>query len=155
MPNLAKTGTVSKNVVTDAPGLFMGGAFAFIFNRKDQVLLLSERPDSRKYEWGLPGGTLEANERPLDCVHREVFEETGLAIEVKSPLCYLKWDRHESGRPILVAFYVAEPITEKVQLSGEHVAFRWAGLDEIINEGIDLPPGTEAVVAIFEMRRRS
>src|SRR5688572_19193849 len=107
------------------PGLFLGAAFAFVFNEQGEVLLLREHDSKRKYMWDLPGGTLASGERPLDGLRREVMEETGLAIELSSPFSYLKWDRHESGRPILVAFYLAHCRDGEVTMSGEHAGYRW------------------------------
>jgi ADP-ribose pyrophosphatase YjhB (NUDIX family) len=43
-------------------------------------VLLIRRGDGRG--WSLPGGILEPGERVADCVVREVWEETGLVVEV-------------------------------------------------------------------------
>ena len=59
--------------------LFTIGAFAVIFNEIGQVLL-SHRRDMDA--WNLPGGGLECEELPSECVIREVQEETGLLVEV-------------------------------------------------------------------------
>jgi len=45
--------------------------------------ILLQRKDLRKFgggKWNGPGGKLEPNESPVEGVHREVFEETGLNI---------------------------------------------------------------------------
>jgi 8-oxo-dGTP diphosphatase len=134
-------------------GLFMGGAFAFLFNSAGEILLLREQSGGRKYTWDLPGGTLVPDEQPLDGLRREVLEETGLVIEVESPLCHLKWDRHESGRPILVAFYIARTVGDDVRLSSEHVTYRWVDEATLDREELVLPPGREATAAIFALRK--
>ena len=51
---------------------------ALIFNRNDEILLI-ERTDNKK--WSFPGGGLELREKVMDCLKREVFEETGLIVE--------------------------------------------------------------------------
>lgn len=43
-------------------------------------ILLQHRTDNGR--WGLPGGSVEYGESVLEALHREVLEETGLAIEV-------------------------------------------------------------------------
>ena len=55
------------------------GSFGIITNENDEILLC-HRND---YDlWNLPGGGLEKNETPWDCVIREAKEETGLNVEV-------------------------------------------------------------------------
>ena len=61
----------------------------FIYDKKEDKILLVQ---SRGNLWGPPKGTLEDNERDVDCAFREVFEEVGLKIEpneIKS-MTYLK-----------------------------------------------------------------
>ncbi len=130
--------------------LYLGGAFAFVFDSKGQILILREDDKHRKYDWDLPGGKLQNEEPPLDGLYREVKEETGLSIELLDSLCYLKWDRHSSGYPILVAFYLARSISNGLQLSKEHVSFRWVNRDVLRQESIQLPPGQHIVDAIFQ-----
>jgi len=65
--------------------LFQVFAVAVIFNEKNEVFLV-KLTYQRKYPWGLPGGNLDYSEEPENAVVREVFEETGLKIEVKKLL---------------------------------------------------------------------
>ena len=55
--------------------------------RDDQVLLIQhhEHATGRTY-WVFPGGGKEANETELECVRRELKEETGLDVKVVRPL---------------------------------------------------------------------
>lgn len=131
--------------------LYMGAAFAFIFNGGGEILLLRENIRKKKYDWDMPGGTLEDEETPLEGLHREVREETELEIEVIHPFCFLKWDRHESGHPILVAFYIARLLSDQMKLSIEHANHRWIGLEALRAEGIELPPGKQSVEAAFQL----
>ncbi len=53
---------------------------ATVYVIDDEKVLLLFHPKHRK--WLPPGGHLEANESPPECALREVFEETGLAIQL-------------------------------------------------------------------------
>ncbi|MFD5520568.1 NUDIX domain-containing protein [Streptomyces sp. NPDC127066] len=112
----------------------MAAAFAFVFSPDGKLLLLKEDEKKRKYMWDLPGGTLSNSEDPLHGLHREVREETGLHIDVMSPTCWLKWDLHESGNPILVAFYLATCRASHVTVSEEHTSYRWVTPAQYFNE---------------------
>jgi len=67
----------------------------------------------RKYEpyvgdWCLPGGFMEAREEPEESAQREVFEETGLNVEIDRLL-----GAHSPGKGInvIILFYLAKPAT--------------------------------------------
>jgi 8-oxo-dGTP diphosphatase len=72
---------------------FTIGAFAVIFDEKDQVLLCHRRDMDL---WNLPGGGVESSELPTDAVTREVLEETGLEVVVERLVgVYGKFSRDE------------------------------------------------------------
>ena len=54
---------------------------AIITREKDHAILLVKHPERG---WELPGGHLEEGENPLQCLEREVKEETGLNLSVIS-----------------------------------------------------------------------
>jgi len=58
--------------------LLLPAAAAIIRDPEGRVLLI-HRGDGRG--WSLPGGIMEPGERLLDCLQREVREETGLEVE--------------------------------------------------------------------------
>lgn len=132
---------------------YLAAAFAFVFDQHGRMLLLDEQDDDRKYMCDLPGGTLTDQEGPVSGLHREVREETGLHIELLSPLCWLKWDMHESGYPILVAFYIAEARESTVSLSPEHQSFRWISIEEFQREKLEVSAEPQIVQACIDHYR--
>jgi 8-oxo-dGTP diphosphatase len=56
------------------------GAFAFITNPEGKILLVKQNYARR--HWALPGGGVESKEDPRDAAVREVFEETGLKVQL-------------------------------------------------------------------------
>jgi ADP-ribose pyrophosphatase YjhB (NUDIX family) len=132
---------------------YLAAAFAFLFDPHGRVLLLNEQDDERKYMCDLPGGTLTDQEGPVAGLHREVLEETGLRIELLSPLCWLKRDVHDSGLPILVAFYMAETRDSEVSLSPEHKSFRWVSVEEFERDHLQVSADPEIVQACLDCYR--
>ena len=57
------------------------GCSAAVFDKNCERILLIRRADNGK--WAVPGGYMEAGENFFESCAREVFEETGLQVEVK------------------------------------------------------------------------
>ena len=88
--------------------------------------------------WDLPGGFLEENEHPLDCLRRELREETGLEIE---PLDFLGvWMDHysedESGPSTLNLYWRARIAEGELDAADDVSELRWFAPP-------DLPPADE------------
>ena len=59
------------------------GARAIVLDEQGRVLLV-QRSDNGK--WVMPAGSIELNESILDCLKREVWEETGLEVLEATPI---------------------------------------------------------------------
>lgn len=57
------------------------GCSAAVFDENKERILLIRRADNGK--WAVPGGYMEAGENFSEACAREVYEETGLQVEVK------------------------------------------------------------------------
>lgn len=58
----------------------VGSALAVL--DEDKLLLAARRKDPNRGKWVLPGGKVEPFESLVDAARRELFEETGLKVEV-------------------------------------------------------------------------
>ena len=69
-----------------------------IFKGKDGFYILLVK-NSKGGHWGLPKGTPEKDEKPIDTAKRELFEETGIKdVEIKSePTLEEKYDFEQNG----------------------------------------------------------
>ncbi len=76
--------------------LFQVFAAAVIFDRDKRVLLVRSTYQ-RFHPWGLPGGSLDYGETPEDAVKREVWEETGLNVEIERFLLVKTWSPDRVG----------------------------------------------------------
>ncbi len=63
---------------------FNAGVCTLIFDEEGKVLLFKHT--YRKFEWGIPGGSLEYQEPPEEAVVREFYEESRLRIRVEKLL---------------------------------------------------------------------
>ncbi|RMF58846.1 MAG: NUDIX hydrolase [Calditrichaeota bacterium] len=98
---------------------------------KENKFLLLKRTDP-PYLWGPPGGRLDIDENPISGLQREVWEETGLSIEVIAPVN--TWFGNWKGTGNLLAInYLAKYRSGEVTLSSEHNAFHWVSLEELIS----------------------
>jgi len=66
---------------------FRAAVAALIFDEQGRVLLFKHT--YRKWQWGIPAGSLEHREQPADAILREFHEETSMQIEVKKLLTVL------------------------------------------------------------------
>ena len=76
--------------------LFQVFAAGVIFNQDNKILLVKSTYQ-RFHPWGLPGGSLDYGESPEDAVKREVWEETGLIVEIKRFLLVKTWSPDRVG----------------------------------------------------------
>ncbi|EJS57822.1 hypothetical protein ICE_01935 [Bacillus cereus BAG1X1-2] len=60
--------------------IFLNFAGGIVYNERNEILL-QKRGD--RNEWGLPGGAMELGESLEETAKREIFEETGLNVEVE------------------------------------------------------------------------
>jgi 8-oxo-dGTP diphosphatase len=98
----------------------------------DKVLVLIE--PSQAYD--LPGGRVEEGESSLDCLRREIWEETGLE-KVEITNSFVPWSFHkESGLLVSGLTLVCGYKGGSIVLSSEHCDFVWVSLNEL--RGIDI-----------------
>jgi len=85
--------------------LFQVYSAAVIFNEHKQILLV-KLTYQRFHPWGIPGGGLDYGEQPDAAVAREMFEETGMKVDVRKLLFAKTW------APAHVGMYYLCRITE-------------------------------------------
>jgi 8-oxo-dGTP pyrophosphatase MutT (NUDIX family) len=108
------------------------GADAAIFNERGEILLM-ERADGSG--WCLPCGWVEPQERPHETAVREVWEETGLAVEVKRLVgVFTRMPDQKFGPHTLVAVvHLCEVVGGQLTLSHEGLDLCYRPIDEVRN----------------------
>ena len=63
---------------------------AVLLFKNEKILMIKHIDPKTKFEWWVPpGGGLEGKETVFDCATREVFEESGLNVDVQK-LVYIR-----------------------------------------------------------------
>ena len=120
-----------------------------------KILLLREgakSPSAGKF--GVPGGRVEPGEHFLDCLHRELIEETGLNIEIEKPFFVGEWRPVVRGEQwhIVGTFFSCKASSMNVTLDSEHDRFVWINPLEYKKFAI-MPPEDEAFKAYIAQKR--
>jgi ADP-ribose pyrophosphatase YjhB (NUDIX family) len=113
-------------------------ASAACLDDEGRVLLSRRGVEPFKGKWDLPGGFLDEEERPLDCLRRELREEAGVEVE---PLDFLGvWvDRYggDSSAATTLNLYWTARIVEGAPEPHDDVAeFRWFVPTEIADDDL-------------------
>jgi putative (di)nucleoside polyphosphate hydrolase len=121
---------------------FRAGVGAVIANGRGEVLACERRDIADA--WQFPQGGLKAGEAPIEAVHREIFEETGitsdrlrlmtecpdlLAYELPEPA----WS-HRTGRGQVQRWFLFEyrgQLAIVLPPDSEFVAYAWRRFDEV------------------------
>lgn len=102
-----------------------------------KFLILKRSPDAHTYpnHWDFPGGRLESGEDIKEGLEREVFEETGLKVNVKEPVFVFK--EMSNNHYAVFIIYLCKKISGEVKISHEHTDFKWATKEEILKLKIE------------------
>ncbi|WP_143715450.1 NUDIX domain-containing protein [Alkalithermobacter paradoxus] len=92
----------------------------------ENKVLLIKRSNSAfaSHKWDLPGGKLEFRENPIECLKREVLEETGLDVDIFD-IASVDSAFEMDKRQYVSLIYEAKYIKGKVNLSYEHEDYIW------------------------------
>ncbi|MFB6660932.1 NUDIX hydrolase [[Kitasatospora] papulosa] len=93
--------------------------------REDGRVLTIKRADNGT--WEPPGGVLELSESPEDGVRREVYEETGIKVQVDRLTGVYK----NTARGIVALVFRCHAEGGQEQLSAESTAVEWLTPDEV------------------------
>ena len=101
-------------------------AGGFVTNANGQVLLLKS---PRYQDWEFPGGQVEEGETIPQALEREVFEETGIVVKVKSLVGIYSNIRKPS---IVNMDFVCEYVSGEPKTSNESLQVEWVERNDVM-----------------------
>jgi 8-oxo-dGTP diphosphatase len=117
-------------------------AAALIIKRGRILVAQREEKDDWGLHWEFPGGTLEEDEGPQDCIKRELREELGIEVEVRE-ICEAAFKRYQGFNILLLAYRCT--ITEGTPSAIWCREVRWVGKEEL--KVLPMPPADEEIRA--------
>ena len=98
---------------------------------QDKLLLVRRGAEPFKGYWDIPGGFLEPGEHPEAGAMREIFEETGLQIQLGDLLGIFMDIYETSGDPTLNIFYTATVAGGEARPGSDATHLQWFDLDAL------------------------
>ena len=120
-------------------GSFYASAGAIVENEDGEILMVQEGKEHIKGKWDFPGGGWEQRESIIDCVKREVLEETGYEIEITGFLGIYKELNQKNGTENISFRFTAKPLQKKFEEppeKGEIIKVKFIPKEDIA--GLDL-----------------
>ena len=108
---------------------------AVVLHPENERFLALQRPlQDPKYPaaWDLPGGKVEYGEDNDDALRREIFEETGLAVEKVSHVLVRTWLNTERGIYYIFVGQSCRALSTNIRLSDEHIAYEWVTPEQFV-----------------------
>ena len=106
-------------------------AGALCVDHKGRVLLARRGAEPFAGRWDIPGGFLEEDEHPLDCIRRELREEGGVEVEPDAFLGVWMDIYGDRGVSTLNLYWTARIVKGDLDPADDVAEFRWFAPDEI------------------------
>jgi 8-oxo-dGTP diphosphatase len=116
---------------------------------KDGKILIAKRrkDDPLKDKWEFPGGKIESDETPEECLKRELHEELGIEAEIGE---YIASTSHTYIHvSVELLFFKVKSISGNIRAK-DHQEVRWTAPDDL--DRYDFPEADRPVIEILQKR---
>lgn len=104
--------------------------------------------------WDIVGGRLENNESVIECIYREVFEETGIEnVKIVKILDARRLDKFPNYEDMVLITYWCQSENQKIKLSMEHTQAKWIDVEDV--NDFKLAIEIKSIVQLFSSVRQS
>lgn len=131
-------------------------AAGIVLNENGEVLLVNTYQDS----WVLPGGEVEVGENLVDAVKREIFEESGIEVEVGEVFCissntctYPGYNGVKTVPTKVIFDFICKEKSGILRGSDENSVSAWVPQDQVLDL-IKAPSNRERFQAFLEYSGR-
>ena len=115
-------------------------ALKAIIQKDGKILVLKRSCEEDVFAelWDIPGGKIEYGEKIIDGIKREVFEETGLDVEIEfRPWSLWSFMTPAKERQTVGITLLAKYLGGEVKLSNEHTDYKWIYPSEFADMSAD------------------
>jgi 8-oxo-dGTP diphosphatase len=95
-----------------------------------KILLIKRSREPGEGKWAIPGGRIEDDETAIECMKREMKEETGIDIEIIS-MVGLYSDPRRDPRKIIAASYLVKRTGGSLRAGDDAGEAKWFDLDSL------------------------
>jgi len=89
--------------------VFRAGAIVWVKHKNQDYYVVFKSHSRPNRGVQLPGGRVEKNENPAECVLREVYEETGVESKIVCPLGFLHFENKEDSYSNMQTYFIVKP----------------------------------------------
>ncbi len=117
-----------------------------ILNENKKILIGKRRkPEKLANKWEFPGGKVESDESPEECLRREIMEEFGIEIRIKNKICEINHEYEFEN----IRFYVFLAKWKNGKLNPtDHKEIKWISQDKLRNH--DFTPADMKIINKIE-----
>ncbi len=115
-----------------------------------KTLMLHKAKGFQKGKWNGLGGKLEPGESPEECMRREVFEESGLAVKKAQLKGFLTWPQFDEEDDWYAFVYVVTDFSGELKASDEG-ELHWIPNEEVMD--LNLYDGDRVFLPWLEKNR--